>query len=218
MNKILTFDCYGTLLNTTPLYNYIGRIAELNNLPGEKAIGIFSSYEDRLMYGEKFITYDKLIYEILTYCDMELSANIFSSHCNDIIEIYKCFLPFPDVMNTLRELKRKGYELAIMSNSTFDIMNSHLEKLENIFDNSLVAEETKCYKPDLQFFEIAQRKFNLAQKEHWHIAKGYWWDIVPAARMGWNKIWVNRTHILTGRESEKPYSTILSLDELNQLL
>ena len=41
MNKILTFDCYGTLLDTSPLYNYIGKLAEEHELSGQKAISIF---------------------------------------------------------------------------------------------------------------------------------------------------------------------------------
>lgn len=218
MTKILTFDCYGTLLDTSPLYNYIGNVAETNDLAKEKAMEVFSSYEDRLMYGEAFLNYDKLLFEVLTYCDMELKTNIFTSEYDDIIEIHKAFLPFPDVMAALDHLKEKGYELAIMSNSTRNIINWHMDKLENIFDYTLVAEEAKCYKPDLAFFKMAEAKFALGQKEHIHIAKGYWWDIVPATKMGWNKIWVNRTHLLAGRNSEKPYMMVASLKELPQLL
>lgn len=218
MAKILTFDCYGTLLNTSPLYEYIGRTAELQNLSGAQAMAVFSAYEDRLMYGEAFIPYDRLLFEVLTYCDMELSANIFASEYDEIIKIHKDFAPFPDVAASLRILKEKGYELAIMSNSTRKIMDWHLAKLENLFDYSLVAEETKCYKPDLRFFRAAEQKFELRKKEHCHVAKGYWWDIVPAAKMGWQKIWVNRQRLLAGRSAEQPYTTVTSLAELTWLL
>jgi 2-haloacid dehalogenase len=217
MNKILTFDCYGTLLNTEPLYDLIGKIAEVNALPREKAIELFSSYEDRLMYGaETFIPYDKLLYEILTYCNMELSTGVFTLNYNEIIEAHKAFRPFKDVMPALRKLKDNGYELAIMSNTTRAIMDSHLLQMENIFDDSLVAEETKCYKPNLLFFKMAETKFSLKEKEHCHIAKGYWWDIVPASKMRWNKVWVNRSNLEKGRESEMPYITVTSLAELPQ--
>lgn len=218
MEKILTFDCYGTLLNTKPLYEYIGKTAELHNLAKAQAMAVFSSYEDRLMYGEAFMPYDKLLLEVLSYCDMELSAKIFVSRYDELLKIHRDFAPYPDVINSLRILKGKGYELAIMSNSTKKIMEWHLAKLENLFDYSLVAEETKCYKPDLKFFKAAEQMFELYKKEHCHVAKGYWWDIVPAAKMGWKKIWVNRQNLLAGRSSEKPYTTIASLEELPKLL
>lgn len=175
MKKILTFDCYGTLLNTSPLYNFIGDIAEENGLSKEKAIEVFSSYEDRLMYGEEFIVYDKLLFEVLTYCNMELNTDIFTSKYDEIIGIHRNFLPFPDVLEALRKLKEKGYYLAIMSNSINEIMSWHLRKLGNLFDDSLVAEDTKCYKPNLKFFKMAEEKFGLKNNEHCHIAKGYWW-------------------------------------------
>lgn len=218
MEKILTFDCYGTLLDTSSLYNFIGNVAENHNLSKEKAIEIFSSYEDRLMYGEEFITYDKLLFEILTYCNLELNTDIFTLKYNEIIEIHKNFLPFPDVMKVLHKLKDNGYKLIILSNSTKEIMKWHLEKLENIFDGILVAEDTRCYKPNLKFFKMAEEKFNLKVKEHYHIAKGYWWDIVPATKIGWNKIWINRNRLLKGRENEKPYAMIYSLSELLNLI
>ena len=218
MCKILTFDCYGTLLDTSPLYEYIGMIAKENHLPSKQAIQIFSNYEDRLMYGEYFQPYDKLLEQVLTYCDMELNTSVFSSHYERISALHGCFVTFTDVMGTLRALKEKGFELALMSNTTVQMMDWHLEKLEYIFDFTLVAEETKCYKPNLRFFHMAEQKFKLADKEHYHIAKGYWWDIVPASKMGWKKIWVNRSRLLAGRESEKPYQTIFSLEELKYLL
>ena len=217
MSEILTFDCYGTLLDTTPLYDHIGKLAEKNNLPCQKAISVISSYADRLMYGEEFIPYDKLLKEILTYCDMELNADIFAANYNEVIEIHKEFHPFPDVLPALAKLKQKGYELAVMSNSTNQLMDKHMEKLEHLLDNSLVAEETMCYKPRLAFFLLAEKKFQLKSKNHCHIAKGYWWDIVPAGKMGWKKIWVNRTNLLRGRDAEQPYLVVSSLTELPQI-
>lgn len=217
MNKILTFDCYGTLLDTSPLYNFIGKIAEDHGLSGSKAINTFSSYEDRLMYGENFINYDELLMEILSYCNMEMDCDVFTAQYGQVLELHKDFQPFSDVLEALRKLKQNGYILAVMSNTTNKIMDWHMEKLENLFDNRLVAEDAKCYKPDLRFFQMAEKKFGLKAKEHCHIAKGYWWDIVPSCKMGWNRIWLNRTNLSHGRDTEKPYITVSTLLELPQI-
>lgn len=217
MNKILTFDCYGTLLDTSPLYSFIGKLAEDNGLSSQKAITTFSNYEDRLMYGESFINYDELLLEVLSYCDMEMNCNAFIHQYDKLLELHKNFQPFSDVLEALHKLKMNGYSLAVMSNSTNQIMDWHMEKLDHLFDDRLVAEDTKCYKPNLQFFQIAEKKFGLKNKKHCHIAKGYWWDIVPACKMGWNKIWVNRTNLSHGRDTEKPYLTVSTLLELPQI-
>lgn len=217
MNKILTFDCYGTLLDTSPLYDFIGKLAEDKGLSGQKAMNTFSSYEDRLMYGEDFINYDELLLEILSYCDMEMNCNIYASQYNKVLTLHKDFQPFPDVLEALHKLKQNGYSLAIMSNSTNQIMDWHMERLEYLFDDRLIAEDTKCYKPSLLFFQMAERKFGLHTKDHCHIAKGYWWDIVPANKMGWHKIWVNRTNLSHGRDTEKPYLMVSTLLDLPQI-
>lgn len=217
MNKILTFDCYGTLLDTSALYNFIGRLAEDNELSASKAISTFSSYEDRLMYGEDFINYDVLLMEILSYCDMEMNCDVFTAQYERVLELHRDFRPFPDVTEALRKLKLNGYKLIVMSNTTNKIMDRHMEKLENLFDDRLVAEDAKCYKPDLRFFRMAEEKFGLKAAEHCHIARGYWWDIVPAHKMGWKKIWVNRANLSHGRDADKPYITISDLRKLPQI-
>lgn len=215
--KTLTFDCYGTLLNSDVLYEYIFNFANQNGFSGKKAQQTFITYEDRLMYGEEFIPYDKLLLSVLEYCDMELNTKIFAKEWGKIKELHKNFEPHTDVVQTLEYLKKQQYELIIMSNTSYEFIHHHLEKMGNLFDDVLLADDTKCYKPNIKFFNDADRKYHLSTKEHWHIAKGYWWDIVPCTKLGWRKIWVNRDR-KTGMKQHLPYEEITELSELKKLL
>lgn len=217
MNKVLTFDCYGTLLNNDILYEYIYNLADRNGISGNKAREIFIHYEDRLMYGEDYIPYDQLLLSALEYCDMELNTNIFVPQWDRVMELHKDFRPYEDVIPVLKYLKAKHYQFILMSNSMHKIMKNHLDTLENLIDDYVLAEDTKCYKPNLKFFEYTSKKHELMEKEHYHIAKGYWWDIVPCSKLGWNKIWVNRNHI-TGSKKHLPFIEIQTLDELKKYL
>ena len=217
MNQILTFDCYGTLLDTDPLYRLIADTADSLGLQPERAVGVYCAYEDRLMYGEDFVPYPLLLRNILSYCDMELNTAAFSPLHARLMKVHEQFEPFPDVLPAIRQLKDRGYELCIMSNTTRQLMDGHLSRLGGLFDCALTAEDTRCYKPNLKFFESAETCFGLRGKDYCHIARGYWWDIVPAHKMGWQKIWVNRSHLSRGRAEESPYLTISSLSELPQL-
>ena len=152
MNKILTFDCYGTLINTQPILDLISDIAEENDLNFKYAVNTYVSYEDRLMYGESYIPYDKLIKKVLEYCDMELNSDIFSKSYDKIISVHKELQPFKEVVETLKKIRKMDYELAIMSNSVHDIMDCNLNALGNIFDYVFLAEEIHAYKPQLEFF------------------------------------------------------------------
>ena len=215
--KVLTFDCYGTLLNTDVLYEYIFDFAKRNGLPAEKARQTFITYEDRLMYGEEFIPYDRLLLSVLEYCDMELKTDIFAGEWERVKQLHKNFEPHADVLHTLEYLKQQHYELIIVSNSSYEFMPYHLEKMGNLFDGVILADDTKCYKPCLKFFHEANEKFRLSEKEHRHIAAGYWWDIAPCSKLGWEKIWVNRSGE-TGMEKHLPYEEISTFAELEKLL
>lgn len=217
MKAALTFDCYGTLLDTGPLYDCVGDIARKGGISPEQSRTVFTHYEDRLMYGEEFIPYDALLAQALEYCDLELNTDLFAQAHGQILEAHQAMRPFPDVLPALRQLKELDFGLFLMSNSVHSLMAYHLEALEQLFDGVLLAEDAKCYKPDLDFFHQAERTLPLADAEHLHIAAGYWWDIVPCSKLGWNKVWLNRKG-QRGSPRHQPYQELTSLSQLIPLL
>lgn len=70
---VLTFDCYETLLDLS----CVGQIAQEYGVDSKKAWTFFSSYEDRLMYGESFRSFEQLIREILRFVDFEMRTDGF---------------------------------------------------------------------------------------------------------------------------------------------
>src|SRR5205823_5854051 len=55
--------------------------------------------------------------------------------------------PFPEVRGTLEELRRRGWRLAILSNSDRDLIAASRERLGVPFDRTIVAEDIGSYKP-----------------------------------------------------------------------
>lgn len=104
--KILTFDCYGTLLNTDVVYDFIEQAAANHGLSVEKARDVYINYEDRLMYGEEFHPYEELLQMILDYCDQELVTDIFHNQIDQLVAVHKDFKAHPDVIDGLRYLKK----------------------------------------------------------------------------------------------------------------
>ena len=178
---------------------------------------MFCNYEDRIMYGEEYIPYDALILRALEYCDFELATDIFRSGYDQILSVHENITLLPDVMGTLHALQEKGYELALMSNSAWSIMQHNLKAFDGLFGKVILAEDTHAYKPQLAFFHYAEETLQLKNREHWHIAKGYWWDIMPCTRIGWRKIWVNRER-KKGMEKFLPYDEVYALDEVLRIL
>lgn len=214
----LTFDVYGTLLNMSSISEAISKIAEENNFDPKKAATMYSLTEDEIMYGQEFETLDKVINRSLFWSDTYLNQNFLQKNYDKVIQAYKNLKPFPDVIESLRELKNRGYTLVMMSNSMNMIMDENKKSLGNLFDKSYLAEQIKTYKPRIEFFQFVHKDLDFDNNNHTHIANGYWWDIEPATKMNWRyKIWVNRNNMKQSSEFD-PQVEVYNLKEaLNYL-
>lgn len=202
---ILTFDCYGTLLDTTPIKQLLMQLARKCKRNEKTVVNTYSSFEDRLMYGETIVPYENLIQRDLEYLDMIFgTALFFQKQAKLVVQAYHQLRLFPEVMSVLQQLKEKQHTLLLMSNASIDIMADNAATLGYLFDDIFLPEQTGCYKPTLAFFQYVDHQIGHSTKQHVHIAKGFWWDIVPCTKMGWQKVWINREH-LNGMTRYQPY-------------
>jgi 2-haloacid dehalogenase len=100
--------------------------------------------------------------------------------------------PFPDTVPALRRAKEAGLRLAIVSNTDRSIIEHTLSQLEVEFDDVIVAEDAKAYKPSLRPFDLALDRIGGRPEEILHVAFGFKYDIGPAQRNGLLTAWVNR--------------------------
>ena len=60
------------------------------------------------------------------------------------------------------------------------------------FDDIITAEQARAYKPSHEGFLLARERLGLKVKEIWHAGFGFKYDIVPAKKLGYTTVWVNR--------------------------
>ena len=191
--KILTFDCYGTLINTDPLYQWLENLAFSVGLDPKKVRTAYEHYEDSPDSVHPYLDYATLVREDLKHLDQLFEqVHFFESHYVECLQVQRHLLPFPEVVATLQAWQAAGFRLVIMSNSSWDIMPANLAALQVPFDAVLTAEDVQAYKPELTFFKAAEQQFGLTADNHWHIARGYQSDVVPAEQLNWPMIWINR--------------------------
>lgn len=111
--------------------------------------------------------------------------------------------PFPDSVPALRRAKEAGLRLAIVSNTDRSIIAHTLRQLELDFDEVVVAEEARAYKPSRAPFELALAKLGEPPGNVLHVAFGFKYDIGPARALGFETAWVNR-HGEPAPGSERP--------------
>lgn len=131
---ILTFDCYGTLLDTTPIKQLLMQLARKCKRNETTDVNTYSSFEDRLMYGETIVPYENLIQRDLEYLDMIFgTALFFQKQAKLLVQAYHQLRPFPEVMAVLQQLKEKQHTLLLMSNASIDIMADNAATLGYLF-------------------------------------------------------------------------------------
>ena len=217
MKKLITFDCYGTLIDTAPYLQEIAKIGAEHQMDGQKLRDIYELNEARLMYAEPYLPLDELMLEALERCDVMLGTSFMRKEYERMLEVQKSLTAFPEVTATLKELADRGYERVIMSNSCRAIMEHNLKALDDQIDDLVLAEDVHAYKPQLTFFEQAGTILHTKERTHCHVAQGYFEDIIPGKRLNWNCIWVNREGE-KGQDKWLPPKTVTALDQVLSIL
>lgn len=214
----LTFDCYGTLLNEEGLYAKVTEVANVIGVDGQVARQWFINYLDNHDHMVPYIDYDQLVRQTLTEMDKHFNLeHKFEESYVPILQAIRDLKPFPEVIPTLNKLRARGYHLIAMSNSSWPIIAANVQTLGNPFDDVIIAEMTRAYKPDIQFFQYVQDKHGFTAANHVHVAQGYDSDMFSAKEMGWPSIWVNRYNEKSDGGVE-PTHTVKRLNEILDLI
>lgn len=100
--------------------------------------------------------------------------------------------PFPEVPAVLAELRERGWQLAILSNSDADLIAASKEKLGVEFNETVVASEILSYKPSLGHWTEFYARTLADKRRHVHVAASLYHDIAPASRLRLPNVWINR--------------------------
>jgi 2-haloacid dehalogenase len=99
---------------------------------------------------------------------------------------------FPEVRAVLAELRARGWRLAILSNTDFDLIKRSISAIGVPFDAAIAASEIGSYKPAHKHWEEFFARTGAERAGHVHVAQSHFHDIVPATELGLRTIWINR--------------------------
>ena len=217
MEKYITFDCYGTLLNEASLYDTVEGIAEDIGVDGKAARQRFIDYQDDRSNMHPYVDYDLLTRNNLINLDYQFGLeHEFEKNYVEVLQAHRQLKPFLEVIDTLEKLISLRYHLIMMSNSSWSIIPKNVQELKVPFD-VWTAEDVHAYKPDMHFFKQVEDHYGFDETNHIHIAQGYSSDIVPADELAWPSIWVNRANEKPS-DLAKPTYEVKKLDEVLEIL
>jgi len=122
------------------------------------------------------------------------------------------YRPFPDVLPTLRSLRRWGKTLAVVSNWDPALPTLLAQVgLAEFFAFILPSAEIGVEKPDGRIFSVALQRLGLEPQEVVHIGDSYEADVVGARAVG-------ITPILLDREDKTRYQDVICIGSLTELM
>lgn len=217
VRKTITFDLYGCLLNDRLIQHFVGQVAREHGIEASLAENFYNLYVERVKFSsERFIPYYDLLQKVLLYVDMELNTKtIFVSHLDELFLMHIDIKPHVDVLPVLHHLADSGYELYLIANTSYQLVQRQFDNFDGLFHdkNICVTDEVKTYKPNHEFFRFAAKKFKLFGTDHFHVSSDYFNDIIPATQLHWDTMYVNRNK--TGVHQD--YEPTLILNNLNDL-
>ena len=218
MKPVITFDCYGTLIDwETGIRDAFHRaMSQTGASPSleSKAFELYEEEERRVERERPHLLYR----EVLARTSLNVARKIGwkLSESNFLAKELPTWTPFPDTNPSLEKLSRT-YALGILSNVDNDLLAGTLKHFTSPFDFKVTAGNVRSYKPAPAHFEEARR---ITRDRPWiHVAASQYHDIEPAVRLGIRAVWVNRKNARpTGQYSEREVSEVKDLAQLAHLL
>ena len=197
--KVLTFDCYGTLIDwETEIIENLRPLTSRVDPPlsRDDILQAHARHEAAQQLATPTLRYSKLLAVVCKRLAEEWRTLVEWDDCLVYGNSVKDWPAFPDSAEALKYLK-KFYRLVILSNVDNGSFSHSRRKLEGDFDAVYTAEDIGSYKPSLRNFDYMLGKLEglgIAKSEILHTAESLFHDHAPANQVGLASCWIYRRH------------------------
>jgi 2-haloacid dehalogenase len=214
--KILTFDCYGTMIDwESGIFAALRPILAAHNqkITDSALLELYSELEASAE-AEDFLRYRDVLQSVVRGFGKRLGFSPTEAEVRSLPESLKNWQPFPDTVEAVRKLKSR-YQLAVISNIDDDLFASTAPKLGVAFDYVITAQQAGCYKPCMKIFKLAEERMSVSREQWLHIGQSVYHDVIPAQSLGIATVWVNRPSPRSGSGAAKAASGKPDLEVTN---
>ena len=200
---ILSFDCYGTLVDwESAITSTLQSILLFHDAHWNDAVLLEHFAQLEPLEQETGGSYRRVLNQVLTQFGTRLGFVPTDSQLKRFEECIARATPFPDTVETLKILG-DSFQLAVISNTDDNLFALTAQNLLVSFDYIITAEQVGKYKPNPLVFEHALQQFPCSNARILHVAQSLYHDVAPASTLGIATVWIDRT-------GGKPGATALS--------
>jgi 2-haloacid dehalogenase len=218
--EILTFDCYGTLINweagiLSALHHVLS--AHAKKMDDAVLLKYYGDFEQRSQEGE-FHSYRQVLESVVRRFGAQFGFSPSAQEARSLPDSLPGWKPWPDTVAALTQLKAR-FRLCVVSNVDDDLFATTRPQLGIEFDEVVTAQQARAYKPSLKIFELALSRIKAPAHRVLHVGQSIYHDVIPAQALGLATVWVNRPSARAGvgavkAAEAKPDLTVTNLAEL----
>lgn len=192
--QVLTFDCYGTLIDWETGIASALRATRPAGWPAadEDLLERFAVHEAAAEHGEY-----RPYREVLAHCSLGVAQDFGVEVTGEAVRRFSQSVvdwpPFADSAEALRNLGRH-FKLGVITNCDDDLFAASNRRLGVSFDWIITAEQVRSYKPSPSIFERAFATIPVPRERILHVAQSLYHDHVPAKVLGMTTVWIDRRH------------------------
>jgi len=190
---VVTFDCYGTLIDWETGIREAFRRRATDDGVRVSPVDLLRAYGEveREVEAEGYRSYRAVLRLTARRVAARFDWRLDEEHADLLSESLPTWRPFPDTNAALKKLAAAGCRVGILSNVDDDLLGETRRYFDVPFDLLVTAQQVRSYKPAEGHFEAARRK--IGSDLRWvHAAQSYFHDVVPCKRLGIPVAWINR--------------------------
>jgi 2-haloacid dehalogenase len=190
--EVLTFDCYGTLIDweagiVAALRAELGGAVAAR--PDDELLAAFAAVEHEAEVPYK--RYREVLEIAIGGVGERLGVPVDDEAARRFGASVGDWPAFADSPAALRRLQRR-FKLAVITNCDDDLFAASERRLGVSFDHVITAQQVGSYKPDLANFRFAHERIGVPPARILHVAQSLFHDHVPAKSLGMTTVWIDR--------------------------
>lgn len=217
--KIITFDCYGTLVQWHQAMRDAARSVLLAHFETEVVPAQVASLADKIRSNatahqqrQPYRRYQAVLRSSLEDALTDIGQVATEEDHRTLWSTLSQIKAHPDTSAALT-LLRSRYQLAIISNTDDALIAGTIVTIGAPLDFVITAQQAETYKPNHRLFEFAHEQMRVTKDETIHVAMGQFTDLKVCTELGIRSVWINRD----GEALDRAWSTDVMLADLSTL-
>ena len=217
--KVITFDCYGTLVQWhAALHAAVHRILEgagvddIDRRVVEDVVGALRTSSMEEQQRAPYRDYQTILRSCLGQVMRQRGLTTRVEDGDTLLTFLRDIPPHPEVPTALKRLRTR-FRLAIISNTDDDLIADTVESIGVPIDYVITAQQARAYKPDHRLFRHAHAVMGVTPDETVHVGMGQVTDLKVCHELGIRAVWIDRL----GERMDPQWAPVAVLRDLSGL-